>query len=89
MKGQIIVIGVSVCIWCKQKPADLSHGVPIPMLAIAAEGKQRGGCNGDGRNCAERIMQDILRLNQHVERTRVIVLIAETESGLQSVRSGR
>ena len=80
MNGQIIVIGVSVGIRCKQKPADMSHGVTIPMLAIAAEGKQRGSCNGEGRNRAEETVQDILRLNQQVERTGLIVLIGETES---------
>jgi len=58
----------------------MSHGVTIPMLAIAAEGKQRGSRNGDGRNRAEGTVQDILRLNQQVERTGLIVLIGETES---------
>ena len=80
MNGQVIVIGISVGIRCKQKPADMSHGVTIPMLAIAAEGKQRGSCNGEGGNRAKGAMQDILRLNQHVERTGLIVLIGETES---------
>ena len=50
------------------------------MLAIAAEGKQGSSCNGEGGNRAEGTMQDILRLNQQIERTGLIVLIGETES---------
>lgn len=66
MNGQIIVTGVSVGIRCKQKPADMSHGVTIPMLAIAAEGKQRDRGNGDRGNRAEGTVQNVLRLNQQV-----------------------
>ena len=58
----------------------MSHGVPIPMLAIATEGKQRGRGNGKGGNRAKGTMQDILRLNQHIKRARLIILIGETES---------